>query len=321
MRNAIPNLKSQISNPKFPRGLTLMELLVVIFLVGLITAVTIPVMNPQSAPRRIREGSRIVSGAFSVARNRAVAEGRSVGVWLERQPAPKDSACFKLFFAEQPPTYSGETLSATVKVDNKGIATFTGINAALINDGDVLQINYQGHFYRMIKSGGGYALSSVTSPGGTAPITPVGVAGLPFQIFRQPVKSAEKPIQLPSGIAIDLGASGFNGLSAAATGTSPLIVMFTPGGAVNSVVNLTAAGGPSGATDTLFLLVGRSDGLVQVYPNDPTNNQNDPGTIWVAVGNQTGMVSTVENNGLSNGKTDIITARTYAQTRTSMGGR
>src|SRR5437016_532577 len=75
---------SKIVNRKFPAGLTLMELLVVIFLVGLITAVTIPVMNPQAAPRRIREAARILDGALNLARNRAIAEGRSVGVWLER---------------------------------------------------------------------------------------------------------------------------------------------------------------------------------------------------------------------------------------------
>ena len=301
-------------HPARRAGMTLMELLIVIFLVGLITAITIPVLNPQAAPKRIREGARLVGGAFGIARARAVSEGRSVGVWLERQPSPRDSACFKLFFAEQPQTYSGENLNSTVTVNSSGNATFTGINGARIQNGDLLQINYQAHLYTVTKvSGFTYSTTSKTSPTGKAAAVAVGV---PFQIFRQPIRSAEKPIQLPNGIAIDLAASGFTGSSADATGTNPLIIMFSPGGAMSTVYNLTGTA-TKVPTDTLFLLVGRSDGLIKEYPGDATNNLGDPGSIWVAVGNQTGMVSTVENNG----STDVNTARSFALNRSSMGGR
>jgi prepilin-type N-terminal cleavage/methylation domain-containing protein len=305
------------------RGLTLMELLVVIFLLGLITAATIPIMNPQAAPRRIREGARLVSTVFGTARNRALAEGRPVGVIMEHEKSPFDTACFRLSFAEQPQPYSGESVSSLATVNNGQIMLPGGTNMALINVNDTIRLNYQGHIYSITaKSGSTLTVKSATAPGGVPPNTPSGVAGVPFQVFRQPIKSAEKPVQLPAGIVIDFVGSGFTGQPISSS--QPFIVMFNPGGAIGSVYNLSFSTAPIPAPDTLFLLIGRSDGLLAKLPNDPNNNVNNAGSIWVTVGSQTGLLATVENyvnsDSLS-GSMDVDTARTYALTRTSMGGK
>lgn len=63
-------------------GFTLVELLVVLFIVGLISAATLPVIIPTLNQRQVQEGSRIVQQALLNARFAAMSTGRPAGVRL-----------------------------------------------------------------------------------------------------------------------------------------------------------------------------------------------------------------------------------------------
>ncbi len=304
-------------------GLTLMELLVVIIIISLVTAATIPIMNPQAAPRRIREASRIVSGFINGARNRAISEGHPVGIILERQPGANNSACFKLFFAEQLVPYAGDTINARATVSGGSADFKTDANMSLIKVNDLVQFNYQGHIYQITgKTGTKCTLLSATSPLGKPP--DMSQPAL-FQIFRQPtaaaasatnngsLKSGEKPVQLPNGIAIDLSVSGMGDTGKFITGTEPIILMFNANGGLDKMYGAANAS-PIPATDTVHLLIGRNENIGQ-------DNLDNLGNIWVSIGNQTGMVSTVENSADPAGTTKVQYARGYATSRESMGGR
>ncbi|NIL96972.1 MAG: prepilin-type N-terminal cleavage/methylation domain-containing protein, partial [Planctomycetales bacterium] len=56
--------------PNRRRGLTLLELLVVLFIVSILLAVAIPVFRIGAEGRSIREAARIVSSALNTARAR-----------------------------------------------------------------------------------------------------------------------------------------------------------------------------------------------------------------------------------------------------------
>jgi hypothetical protein len=295
----------------------------VIIIISLVTAATIPIMNPQAAPRRIREASRVVSGFINVARNKAISEGHPVGVILERQPGANNSACFKLFFAEQVVPYAGDTINARATVSGGSADFKTDTNMNLIKIGDLVQFNYQGHVYQITgKTGTKCTLISTTSPLGKPPDM---LQPALFQVFRQPtaaalgatnngsLKSGEKPVQLPNGIAIDLSMSGMGDAGKFITGTEPIILMFNAKGGLDKMYGADTAS-PIPATDTVHLLLGRIENIGKAY-------LNDLGNIWVSIGNQTGMVSTVENNADSAGATKIQNARGYAHDRGSMGGR
>ncbi len=72
--------------PKPRRGFTLVELLVVLFIVGLVSAATLPVIIPTLNQRQVQEGSRIVQQALINARFTAMSTGRPAGVRLMPDP-------------------------------------------------------------------------------------------------------------------------------------------------------------------------------------------------------------------------------------------
>ena len=98
------------------RGFTLVELLVVITILMLITAATIPILAPGTETRRQREAARLVSTAFASAQTEALAAGKPVGVWIERDTSTRYAATV-IYGCEVPPPYTGEFAGATVAVE------------------------------------------------------------------------------------------------------------------------------------------------------------------------------------------------------------
>jgi len=76
------NMKRQNSK----RAFTLVELLVVLFIVGLVSAATLPVLLPTLNQRQVQEGARIVQQALINARFAAMSSGRPAGVRLMPDP-------------------------------------------------------------------------------------------------------------------------------------------------------------------------------------------------------------------------------------------
>jgi hypothetical protein len=143
---------------------------------------------------------------------------------------------------------------------------------------------------------------------------------LPFQIYRKPRKTSAAPLDLPAPAVIDLVMSGIG-----PTGTGdpyflspqppgnpldPVIIMFSPSGRVDYVY----VGGLSDRPlASIFLLIGRADKL-------GLQNLQEMSSLWVTVGNRTGLVTSSENNGGPT-MTNVALARQFARTSQTMGGR
>jgi len=300
--------------PRHPRpaqrtGLTLIELMVVIMIIGMLTLATVPLMNPQAQPKRIREAARMVNSALSATRSKAIGDGRSAGVVFERNKT-LTSVCNKISFVQAPPPYGGDDSSSRI-VNNAGTLSLTGVTNSLIQVGDTIQIAYVGQRYRID------SVSPLKLSGTISAVQPkIPPEGAPFQIYRQPLVNSkdsvipgETPILLPSGVAVDLASSGL-GAAGTTTGTNPLVIMFDSSGAVEAIYNLGGATNPIRPGDSLHLLVGKIDAA-------GAENLADGGNIWVSVNHQAGTVTAVEN--LAGGS--VAACRALAVQRQVMGAR
>ncbi len=301
------------------QGVTLLELLIVITILAMVTAATIPLMLSGVDQRKTREAARLVSTYIAAARSRAIETGRTAGVMIQRSAnglVPGGSS-MNLVTVETPPLYAGDTTTstATVAVISGSPATYTVTfnltdnTAANVHVFDVIRFNYQGQTFFLSGNGSQTAGQALPTTGGMPnnswsyliPTDGTGAVSLPipagatsatpaFQVTRQPIRSAVTPLQLPEGTVIDLVQSGWGMGNYFAVDTNPIVVTFTPVGAVDEVFYYGAMQGHM--VSPLCVLIGRPE---QVGATGGSGaNALDGTALWVAVTPQ-GKVITVEN--------------------------
>jgi prepilin-type N-terminal cleavage/methylation domain-containing protein len=234
----------------------------------------------------------------------------------------------------------------------------------LVRYGDRLQLDYRGPLYTIVSQRPPMPATGDPKTGQTITVAPPGDTangywflvdgnglevsvpegygnGVPYQIYRQPVRSSAAPLQLPESIVIDLMYSGPGTarwgditIPAAAWPTNPPVpfnpvIVFTPGGSVSYL------GAPTLARPIapIYLLLGRRELMADVAKSGTDENINDnnpaPDTKnlylenrWITIGYQTGLVTTSEvraNPPMS--PADVVKAREFAQSAQGIGGQ
>ncbi len=363
------------------RGFTLIEMLVVIILILILASSVIPIMAAASDARKIREGARVISAALSQAQARAVATGRSAGIIIQRNKNNFGMA-MDVFMAESPPPYLGDNLGSTATVQTVGSTTMvsfpsTDVGWQSVRPGDLIRFNYRGQLYYIdpvhmlnpdpahpyIQSSS-IPIVSTENPSNNSsiasippPTTGAG-GGIPFQVFRQPVKTAESPVQLTDGAVIDLALSGmylkanandsqttdtfgsltfqtaggakttagqFVGTSNFYADSRPIVITFSPTGALDLVYMMGQVFRPPSA---IYLLIGYSSAIP--IPNASNPGQLDPSATanflapncrWVSIARQTGLVTVAEVGTVDPTVANAVTlSRRFAQGNQAMGG-
>ena len=295
------------------RGFTLVELLVVMIILSMVTVATIPLMQPPSGERKIREAARNVATTFELARARATETGRPAGVWIEPQAKANGVVeAYKLFLCDVPPSYAGDTTTSSASVTNNG-STVTlnnsGSATSLVKYGDRIRLNYRGPWYRI---DGGQDGTNITGGNLTlvinqapdfAPAPPEG-NNIPFEILRQPVKSSINPTILPTNApasVVDLTQSGIgnsgHGADAFGHGANgrPVIITFTPTGRVHQVQHYDDDDLEiDQPTSMIYLLVRlrKEEGLMENgVAYSAATAYKDFSAYWVGINPTTGLVS------------------------------
>jgi len=114
------------------RGLTLVELLVVISILMLLAAFAIPTVRPAMESRRVRETARAVNAYISQTRVRAMETGTPYGVELTRWDRQAEASVM-LRQIVVPPPYTGRNADAVVRVQQWGS---TRVFKVLVRGGD-----------------------------------------------------------------------------------------------------------------------------------------------------------------------------------------
>jgi prepilin-type N-terminal cleavage/methylation domain-containing protein len=302
-------------------GMTLVELLVVMAIMVILVASALPLLQPALEERRLRETARQVNTYFATAQIRAATVGRPVGVYIERMPN-ESGMSLQMSTAEIPPPFAGTLLDSsavvTPKTNNPVVGTLTfpdGDDATvvekLVSNGDWIRFGYAGPLYGIAVTPGTpptYEVAAETAPGVYAPLPVSSTNRHPFQIYRKPQRLATSQLQLPKSTAIDLYNSGVGPAGIFPNDGWPIVLMFGPGGDIDSIYY---SNGPQKVTGSVYLLVGGTEKL-------GSENREYGRNMWVTIHHRTGLVKSVENYGSNGG--DVKSARQYAIRGESAGG-
>lgn len=229
-------------------GFTLVEVLVVLFLLLILAAIALPNVKELVANQLVARSARGVSAYIDLARNRAISEGQQVGVLIERFgiDARGRAHSVRMRHLTSVPPYTGDASNAVAVLQTDGIsATFDpssnplmALSASMVADpsvtGDVDDLRAPIRNRDLIEFPGGRvvpfffdyrpltAASSVPVRitfdlneviGGSALFPSSGIAlaaprPVKFKIHRRPIVSTVSPFNLPRGIVLDLNYSG-----------------------------------------------------------------------------------------------------------------
>ena len=274
------------------RGLTLIELLVTIAIMGIVIAIAVPVIRPPVDARSVKEAARMVSTALASARTKSIETGQSWGV----QFIPVDAAgrvVTTLHFV-RPITQTGSNGA----VDASGNFTASGLN---MTGGGTLQLNMVGEKHEVPKDSTSFPIPSSPDQG----------SDYEYRFEHYPRKSSLMPIQLPSRAIVDLKWSG-DGTAAIESKITGITFSKT-----GEVAHVYTAATREDATERIHFFIGKT-GRTGTTPDgedpDPEDNHLVDGeAIWVSVDPRTGAIKSAENNPANSGdESGLEDARKWA---------
>ena len=299
-------------------GMTLVELLVVVAILGLLAVTVIPVLSNTADARRTREATRLITSYIAKAQARAIGKTEWAGFWLVTS-STNTSVPFAIdmYMASVPTVYRGDTTTAKAIVSGSTVSWSPSLSIAP-SLGDLIRFDGQPPWYEMVSDttlrlrgdnsflGGSTAADNA---GHTSLNTPWPTATAhSFELLRPP-RRAGSPITLSDGRCVDLFWSGYGtspytsfGSTASYTSgtpatTSNVAILFDGTGRLRDVVQGAARNYAAGP---VFLLVGRVDRAGQAMATLSTTNDSlganwqYSDSFWIAIDPLSGIAKSAE---------------------------
>jgi prepilin-type N-terminal cleavage/methylation domain-containing protein len=273
-------------------GMTLVELLVVVAIIGLLAVTVLPTLSTTAESRRTRETTRVITSFIAQKQAQAFGHANGAGFGLVKTGTSMELPALDVVPAVIPETYRGDTPTASVVLSAPTALSFSGAfsSGPSCTNGDLIRFGGRGPWYSLIASGSGAPTacrvrSSATVDalaGQTELNTPWPAFSVrhSFEIVRGPQR-AGSGISIGSGRCIDIFWS-FAGATRLATDVptpATVFFMFDAAGRIRQVSIGPNRFSPDGP---ILLLVGRVDraGQDPVIPL-PTSGADDTiGANW-----------------------------------------
>lgn len=306
------------------RGMTLIEILVVVGIIMVLASLSMPVLSPVAEGRVARETARGVQAAMEAARARAIRLGRPCGVSLVPFHENYPYGCIKVEQLTAPPGFVTDCSVGTYGI------TPTTFNGITFKNGDTAQLNFTGPIFTYVENswtpsqnagfGESYDYADYGETSGTATTSAMDmkctVNLFPVPDENNPFSKAlgiETSYILPKGYILDLYDSGigWNSVKFGSGGFRlsdryPPMILFRPDGTASVFINgqnITQNNARNQEDQNIYLLVGswskmRDSSGNSLADDEETyrTNLEDPYSYWVVVNSANGMITLAQNN-------------------------
>jgi len=304
-------------SPYHRRGMTLVELMVVVLILGLLAVTVLPNLANSADSRKIREAARAVSSFVAASQSQAISGRSGGGIRINVLPSPMGSndAALDVGMVMIPQPYCGDDPGSVVTVEpdpsDSSIARLTfsgGFSDSPLTDAENKVLRYL-----RIRFGGSriefmFVPTLVSATGTVYMQDGVGQSNLPnlnqtidntswpqgavcYEITAGPLRNGNASLTLGDGVAIDMTNSyvGTNPIfvlnSSPADGDSAVHVLFDSTGVPTSWIS---DGLKKPFSETLFLLINS----VEAIQNN--TSLTEPGGYWVAIDPRGGVPKVAE---------------------------
>ena len=339
-------------------GMTLVELLVVVSILGLLAVAVLPNIANTADSRRSREATRTVTSYIAKAQSRAIGKAEWAGFCMV-PPTGKTLFAIDLFLADVPPVFRGDDLPSSSSGAGYVFTTANRITTGTLNGiqitgsvggvtvqgqpGDLLRFDGRGPWFQF-ETSTTFSLRAASAADAvvnqSALTTPWPATNVPhtYELLRQPIRSGS-PLTLSDGRCIDLFWSGY-GSPASFSSDSPsyngvtnnptrftnatvVCVLFDGGGRLRQIVTNT---GRFQVTGPVFLLIGRSDRAGQAYNAGAAASADDslganwqyPDSYWIGIDPLTGVAKAAE---CAPNRTSVVDSQDFIRSEIATGGR
>ena len=288
------------------RGMTLIELMVVVLILGLLSVAVLPNLANTGDARKVREAARSLSSFIASAQSQAIGSRTASGIWIDPLSNQMGASWISLDIAmtEVPAPYAGDTTTA-------GIESLTPPAATLLGQSSSATPVFTGGFnlpappspaYQIRLAGSAvwfdfYPLTLTIqmrtsinqTPQNTTWPTTTTSSPIGYEIVAAPVRSSSTSLTFGDGVAIDLTNSfiGTSPILNSGTPPPPPRILFDASGRPSFLIN-GAAATRIPMSETVFLLVSSIESI------QSGTSLTEPGSYWIAIDPRGGVPKVAE---------------------------
>ena len=277
------------------RGMTLVELLVVLAIMGLLAVTVVPLLVGNRDKKSVRNAADAAESAFSHVATKAMTSPHGAAAWLETgtSGAGSGAAVGSIAFARVPAVASGATTIVPIAGSATTVTVSLSLSPSFVSDLPA-PIEFAGIPGVFTATGSTSVTCATTGVSGAMNRTywnsappPATSSPVPYSIHLPPRPSSFASVTpLPGGVAIDLSSSqiGINSAATSLNGYKRVAIEYDRTGSPLSVWMSTATSGGSWARQMLtastpiVLAIGMQAQAGQGWVSTPT--EDNPGASW-----------------------------------------